>query len=92
MKNMKNKAKFEELMDEMTLKLPAGLCFDNTAMECIGVMVTLKQLCDLSGMKKKELYPLYLKYANYMFDESGDVFTEKGFKEFLKTWPQVLGF
>lgn len=59
MKNMENKAtrEFEELMDRMALKLPAGLYFDNIAVECIGVMVTLKQLCDLSGMKKKELYP-----------------------------------
>ena len=91
---MENKAtrEFEELMDEMTFKLPAGLYFDNTAIECIGVMVTLKQLCDLTGMKKKELYPLYLECAKCIFDgEAESVFTEKGFEEFLKSWPQVLG-
>lgn len=90
---MENKAtrEFEELMDRMTLKLPAGLYFDNAAIECIGVMVTLKQLCDLTGMKKKELYPLYLEYAKRMFDgEAESIFTEKGFKEFLKAWPEVL--
>ncbi len=40
MKNMENKAtrEFEELMERMALKLPAGLYFDNTAVECIGVM------------------------------------------------------
>lgn len=89
---MENKAtkEFEELMEGMALKLPAGLYFDNTAVECIGVMVTLKQLYDLTGIKKKELYHLYSECVKRMFGEADSVFTEKGFKEFLKSWPEVL--
>jgi hypothetical protein len=77
--------------------LPAGLTFDDEAIECIVILILLEKVYDLKHIDKRKIYQLYVDELNYLVEKNGEsflgeaYFMEGGFNEFTDKFFPDLG-